>query len=608
MRTRKTVVSLWLPIAILLLGLMFFIFIFIEYQRNSSLIEQNRTLISSSAKARLISNILNHSTGTNWANNKENYHWIKQAPRTYWFDNGLQKFPWHKALETNSKDLQWEKIWHELNSPPASNKVTHTVNPQRLTLLNAIETALNDNNEALIQQSFDDYLEHKNAYHLSPQEEIAFSLKLIELGAQQHWSPELIHAILLTGGSLETPIMRPVVDLLFRHTALFSIDEINWISNNVKHHLETFNLPSYFLDDYLQHLTQPQFVLPKNIQTVSNDFAIITHDHWLLRYESNTQINASPINLNEELISVQNEFIELRVLNNGDSLLLNDVNNNMPLEKLIINVDKMQLTNDKHKQFVYLIIKSIMLVAFITLILITLRLITKNQQRRLEYISLKEDFVKLVSHELKTPLAGIRAMAETLQKRIDRNLGAQSYPDRIINEADKLWYMVDNILGFNRVQLSDVAIDKQPTKIKPLCVSIINNVRAFSNKTYVVKDSINESIEALIDLELFSLVIKNILVNAGLYNDNNTIEIKLSFNEKSSCLLISDNGVGIAESDRDKIFKPFVRLNQPTRQSGTGLGLAMCKRIMQLHNGDLSLESSNNYGSVWKISFKKPTT
>jgi len=440
MRTRKTIVSLWLPIAILLLGLMFFIFIFIEYQRNSSLIEQNRTLISGSAKARLISNILNHSTGANWANNKENYHWIKQAPQTYWFDNGLQKFPWHKALETNSKDLQWEKIWHELNSPPTSNKVTHTVNPQRLTLLNAIETALNDNNEALIQQSFDDYLEHKNAYHLSPQEEIAFSLKLIELGAQQHWSPELIHAILLTGGSLETPIMRPVVDLLFRHTALFSIDEINWISNNVKHHLETFNLPSYFLDDYLQHLTQTQFVLPKNIQTVSNDLAIITHDHWLLRYESNTQINASPINLNEELISVQNEFIELRVLNNGDSLLLNDVNNNMPLEKLIINVDKMQLTNDKHKQFVYLIIKSIMLIAFITLILITLRLITKNQQRRLEYISLKEDFVKLVSHELKTPLAGIRAMAETLQKRIDRNLGAQSYPDRIINEADKLWY------------------------------------------------------------------------------------------------------------------------------------------------------------------------
>ena len=120
-----------------------------------------------------------------------------------------------------------------------------------------------------------------------------------------------------------------------------------------------------------------------------------------------------------------------------------------------------------------------------------------------------------------------------------------------------------------------------------------------------MSNNIEDSIEALVDAELFSLVVKNIIVNAGLYNKQEIVEIELSFNKAQACLLISDNGVGIAEADRHKIFKPFVRLAQSVRQSGTGLGLAICKRIMQLHKGDLSLAQSSKQGSVWKISLAK---
>jgi len=286
-------------------------------------------------------------------------------------------------------------------------------------------------------------------------------------------------------------------------------------------------------------------------------------------------------------------------------LAIDSLVGNRPLEQLVIEVSKTQLKRDKRNQKTYLIIKSIMLIAFISLLLLTLRLISKNQQRRFEYLALKEDFVKLVSHELKTPLAGIRAMAETLQKRIDRNLSVESYPDRIISEADKLWYMVDNILGFNRVQLTDAVINKSATKIRPMCDKVIEDIRSFSSTPYVVTNTIDDSIELLVDAELFSLVVKNIVVNAGLYNRNSTIKINLSYDESASCLLISDNGIGIADADRDKVFQPFIRLNQSVRQSGTGLGLAICKRIMQLHNGDLSLAESNSRGSVWQISFTK---
>lgn len=317
----------------------------------------------------------------------------------------------------------------------------------------------------------------------------------------------------------------------------------------------------------------------------------------------NDLISALPIDLNLQLKKIESEFIELGVLSIGDSLTSPDTIGDIQLDDIVINVNKAQLSDGKRRQLQYLVIKSVMLIAFMALILLTLRLIEKNQQRQFEYLALKEDFIKLVSHELKTPLAGIRAMAETLRKRVQRRLSVESYPERIINEADKLWYMVDNILGFNRVQANDAVIKQHSTQLKILCDGVVNDVRSFSTKPYVVSNSIKDSVSVLVDPSLFSLVVKNILVNAGLYNQNATVEINLSYNEDRACLIISDNGIGIAESDQEKIFKPFVRLDQSVRQSGTGLGLAICKRIMQLHNGDLSIGDSNEHGSQWEITF-----
>ncbi|MBL4673332.1 MAG: HAMP domain-containing histidine kinase [Arenicella sp.] len=614
-RARKTKVSLWLPVAVLLMGLLLLAFVVIEYQRNTSLVEQNRSLISGSAKTRLSSNLLYLDPSHNWSNSANDYRWIQHTPRTYWFNNAVQEFPWTRgAVSTsNPQHQKLQTIWAAIESPSPTNHV----NQERLRLLNAITAALDSTSYAnadiqkqtAIQQSFDSYVEHTRAYHLSPQQEIVFSLKLLEIGAQEHWSSELVHAILITGGSSQAPIVRPVVDLLLRHARLFSPEEFDWTISKMQRHLEVFNLSAYFLDDYVSHLNKPRFALPTNMGGANNELTITTDQHWFLHQSSNTHVSAEPIDLAKELDFVELEFIELGVLDSGDSLSLGELTSRISLDDIGINVNKTQLNKDQRNQLSYLVIKSIMLIAFMALVLLTLRLIEKTQQRRFEYLSLREDFVKLVSHELKTPLAGIRAMAETLRKRVERGLSVQAYPERIIHEADKLWYMVDNILGFNRVQLTDAIIDKRPTRIKPICDAIVDDVRSLSNKPYTLNNTIDESAEMLVDPELFSLVVKNIIVNAGLYNDQATVAIEITFDEHEPCLLISDNGIGIAEADRSEIFKPFVRLAQSAResarQSGTGLGLAICKRIMQLHDGDLSLARSNEQGSVWKISLAK---
>jgi len=600
--TQRTIVSLWLPIAVLILGLTFLVFVVIEYQRNTSLVEQNRALISGSAKAQLSNRISSLDAGDNWSKLEGDYEWIRYAPGTYWFNNGIQEFPWNRSVNSsaNTTSEKWSDLWADMHSVMPT-----LMNAQRLTLLNNVKGALDSNDEVLITQSFNAYLEHKNAYYLSPQQEIVFSLSLVEIGAQEHWSPELVHAILVTGGRSDTPLFRPVVDLLFRHADLFSVDEFNSVIERLKQHLEAFNLSSYFLDNYLSHLDQPRLVLPSGLSDHDGVLNIIADKNWFIQRASKTLISAEPVLLDQELRLIESEFIEQGVLGNTDSLLLDDFLGDIAIANITLIVNKQQLEKDKRNQIAYLIIKSIMLIAFMALILLTLRLIDKNQQRRSEYLALREDFVKLVSHELKTPLAGIRAMAETLRKRVERNLSVQSYPERIVSEADKLWYMVDNILGFNRIQSTQVIIEKNLTKIKPLCDGIIDDIRSFSNKPYRVSNTIDDSIELAVDAELFSLVIKNIIVNAGLYNDHQTVELALSFDQASDSLLIEDNGVGISPADRDKVFKPFVRLTQSVRQSGTGLGLAICRRIMQLHNGELSLAQSSSDGSVWKISLVK---
>jgi len=607
--SRTSKLPLLAPIAVVLLGILFFVFIVIEYQRNTSLIKQNKQLISHSAASKLINQIQGQPAQANWSRLKEDYSWIQTAPNTYWFSNNIQEFPWARSVQSSepeSHDIadnnQWHKVWKNVDSLSSSSVSNASeVDAERLQLLTDLNLALDSNKDDKIRYAFEVYIEHQKAYQLSPIQEIAFSFKLVEIGAKQHWSPELIHAILLTGGSSDAPIIRPVADLLFRHVDQFSDEEFKQITISLKKQLEAFNLSEYHLDDYIAHLESPRFKLSENSTGTNKNPELLSQNDWYLNHFDDNRVSAQAISISNELSLITENFIELGTLAPQDSLIFDNHLDDISLNDISVRLDKPELRSQSRNQLIYLIIKSGLLTLFVALILLTLRLIRKNQQRQFEYLSLKEDFVKLVSHELKTPLAGIRAMGETLRKRVERDLSVESYPERIISEADKLWYMVDNILGFNRIQSSEVRINTRDTRIKILCDQIIDDVQLISDKTYSVDNMIEHSTEWPIDIELFTLVIKNLLINAGLYNGNETIEIKLELDSDEQYLLVSDNGTGISKGDQERIFEPFVRLEQSVRRSGTGLGLAICKRIMQLHGGELLLDQSNNEGSVWKI-------
>jgi len=581
----------YLPLVVIAVGVFFGLLIFHEYYRNSSLIDENKALIVESAKVRLQNSLLNALPALDANSWDENYSWVKQKPDFYHFESGKQVFPWFHQQEPGDSIInrKWDLVWSEVNGLSSAKYI----NDDRLSLLVDVKNALATNDAGKISQAFSAYMLHQEAFILSPLEEIAFSLKLIDLGIKEHWNGELIDAFLLTGGPIERPIIRPVVDWLFKYNHLLTRQEIQNIFEKIKVTLVQASLPSYFLDEYIYHFDEPQFLLSESEAELG-----IENNSWLVQ-RLDDQVIALQIQLNLELAKIITDFFDLGSLQEGDTLFFLQ-NTNGDLGDLQLGVNKFQLNRANKVQFVYLIVKLLMLIAFVSLLIAALRMIELNHQRRLEYINLKEDFVKLVGHELKTPLSGIRAMAETLQKRIHKGLDVQSYPDRIVNESDKLWHMVDNVLNYNRMQEDSFQLILEQVSLNNLCHSIMEQVARDSDKKYQFSNTIPDNIFYNLDVQLFGLIIKNIIMNAALYNENQVTSIH--FFLENDVLKIKDNAIGIDEKDYQRVFEPFVRLPQSFTCSGTGIGLSLCQKIAQLHGGEITIEQSDETGTLWAIS------
>lgn len=220
------------------------------------------------------------------------------------------------------------------------------------------------------------------------------------------------------------------------------------------------------------------------------------------------------------------------------------------------------------------------------------------QRRKLRFVELKEDFVAAVSHELKTPLASMRVMAETLQNRLEGHEKAKDYPARLVAEVDGLHALVENILSFNR-------LDKGRWQPQLGRVPLASLQRALEDDAPGAKlsfDGFQDGATLHADAELLELCLLNLLRNACKYNVRDPVEVRFSFDGRT--LRVTDNGIGIPEADRERVFEDFVRLKAVPR-AGTGLGLALCRRIMELHGGSIGIESSSREGTTFALYFTR---
>ncbi|WFD10721.1 HAMP domain-containing sensor histidine kinase [Tepidibacter hydrothermalis] len=218
----------------------------------------------------------------------------------------------------------------------------------------------------------------------------------------------------------------------------------------------------------------------------------------------------------------------------------------------------------------------------------------------------KNEFISSVSHELRTPLTSIQGWSEImLTGDVDNEEETKEGLQIIYDESKRLTGLVEELLDFSKFESGKIDLDLENIDVNKLIISIYN---------YFKKRLKKENIELILDIDEKPYYIKgdinrlkqvfiNIIDNSIKFsNENAVISIKTRSMDKFILIEIQDNGTGISKEDLDKVTDKFYKGN--SKQSGSGIGLAICKEIVSMHKGEFNIDSVYEEGT--KVSIKIP--
>ena len=242
---------------------------------------------------------------------------------------------------------------------------------------------------------------------------------------------------------------------------------------------------------------------------------------------------------------------------------------------------------------------------FLALIVIAAVFVYRATRRQLKLSQQQQNFMMAVTHELKTPIAITRLNLETLKKRKLDSEKQDKLIGNTIQEADRLNSLCNNILLAAQLDAGSYHINKQEVNLSDL---IERCAEDFCIR--FPKRQINASIQEEIFLQseelLLQMLANNLIDNALKYSPIETV-VAVSLQKINSTiqLQVKDEGIGLPDSEKKKIFHKFYRVgNENTRKAkGTGLGLYLCRKIMEDHQGKISVADNRPTGTIFTATF-----
>jgi two-component system CheB/CheR fusion protein len=212
---------------------------------------------------------------------------------------------------------------------------------------------------------------------------------------------------------------------------------------------------------------------------------------------------------------------------------------------------------------------------------------------------IKDEFIGLVSHELRTPLTVIIGSLTTASDERVSKEEKEELIDEASSSAESLASILDNMLELSRYQAGRLKLNARPVRIADIAGKAVDRVRRKYDTHKIIMDIPEGIPEITVDASRVEQVLYNLLENAVKYSPASSNIRIFSRQEKGGLVLgVSDQGVGIAPEDQPKLFESFARL-KGSGAGGTGLGLVVCKHLVEAHGGHIWVESKLGEGSTF---------
>lgn len=236
-----------------------------------------------------------------------------------------------------------------------------------------------------------------------------------------------------------------------------------------------------------------------------------------------------------------------------------------------------------------------------------------EKERQEELYKMKLDFFTNVSHEIRTPLTLISGPVEELLNSAEKNSNLEHKLKVIKNNSDRLLKLVNELMDFRKAEKGSMKIYCEQQDIVSFCFDIYESFRGFAVEKKIDYKFVLNINTALIyfDKNQMEKVIYNLLSNAFKFTSKNgriTLAVEQKEDSDSIEIKVKDNGIGIPENRKKKIFKNFFQLDdRGSANLGSGIGLALSKSIVELHHGEIKVqtEADANFNTIFTITLKK---
>ena len=244
---------------------------------------------------------------------------------------------------------------------------------------------------------------------------------------------------------------------------------------------------------------------------------------------------------------------------------------------------------------------------FIFLLLLGLLAVRRVFSKEMQLARQQHNFLLSITHELRSPLSAVKLSLQTLALRKLEPEKSEKLISNSLVDIDRLEALVDNILFAAKIEYDEPGFSNEEINISEITQLVIE--RFVHNKKGInMLDTIKQGIYLHVDPIGFTSVVSNLIENAIKYSDASTsVVITLADDSGYVYLTVADNGMGITELEKERVFDKFYRVgNEDTRLTkGTGLGLYIVKRFVEIYNGEISIEDNKPVGSIFKLSLPK---